>query len=1425
MNYETLIASKITSRIDAGFELSSIPGEFGLFDFQEAIVKWAARMGRCAVFADCGLGKTRVQLAWADAVANRLGGPVLIYAPLTVAQQTAREAAEMGLVAKVAKTGSDICESGIWIANYERHHLFSDLGEVLSGIVLDESSILKSVDGKTRTALLADYGCVPYRICCTATPAPNDITEIANHAEFLGVKTRTEMLAHWFVHDDEGWRLKGHASADFWRWLATWSVYLRTPADIGFPSDAYHLPPLQIQQVVVETDAVPEGYLLPVGDIKGIVGRSQMRRSTLEDRVEAAARIVEADPGRSWILWTGLNDESDALLKRLDHLEPVSVEGKTPEETKIANLAAFIDGRARILVSKPRVSGFGMNFQHCSRQIFVGIGDSWEAYYQCLRRSYRFGQTQPVQAWIVVSDAEQTVLENVMRKEKEAITMGDSIISHVSDLSKAALHGEVETKMTPDYTTTATGPDWTLHNGDCVPTLASKVAADSIDLSVYSPPFATLYTYSDNPRDMGNCVDHAQFFEQFKFFIAELLRVTKPGRLTCVHVAQVPANLGKDGYIGIQDFRGACIDAYIKSGFVFHREVCIDKCPQALRNGTPVLTPTGWVPIESLKIGDSVIGSFGKRTIVLGVWPQGERDLYRVEFKDGSFVFADARHLWTVAHAQSGKQPSWKTMTTQDLGIGEHETRGRWRVPNCQPVEFWAGEALRIHPYTLGVMLGDGCISQARHIEFTSDCEIAQTLPLPEFHRTVKREGSERASGSVATYGIVCEEWHRNGVMTALREYGLQGKRSWEKFIPKPYLFSSIENRRELLAGLLDTDGTVKRNKAVCYSTTSKRLANDILHLVRSLGGNATIRECAGSKYTCQGEVKEGRTIYKMNISIHGMNPFKLSRKAEKWRRPTRAHRRIIKSITPATRDECTCITVSANDGLFVTKDFLVTHNSQAIRTHSKALLFVQMKKDRSWSGPALADYILVFRKPGDNAVPIRGNLSNDEWIEWARPIWYGIKESNTLNAAEARSEKDERHICLAAGSLVLTRDGYIPIETVQIGDMVLTHQGRWMPVTGRVCNGIQPIVRLCAQGVADLRVTPDHKLWARNGKGDKSKIAAQKVSPDWVKAESSLGSYLNLKLPPIEESPLSEKEWWIIGRWLGDGHKSIQRHSGKRNGQGSFVLSCSHKEAPGLLAFLGDCAGHDTSAHKAKRTATQVTLLIRSEVKTILNRCGTGATGKRLPAECLCLDPDKSEALLAGYLSADGHLVKRYDRYMASSVSRALLLGMAIVAQRARGCVASVYAGRPGGESTIQGRPVTTSQDWVFSFRNSPGYRPSGWIGSDGAWKKVRKIEAHGDCEVWDISVAEDASFTAEGCIVKNCPLQLGVIDRCVKLWSNPGELVLSPFAGIGSEGYQSLKAGRRFVGVELKPEYYKVACRNLRKAEATEGDLFAEG
>lgn len=424
--YADFLASKERSVGGHGRRIQDRSINSTLFDWQRRIVRWSVGKGRAAIFADCGLGKTFMQVEWA-----RLSGKnALIVAPLSVARQTVREAEKLDVTVRYVRSGDEVGRSGLWITNYEMLGHFGP--DAFDAVVLDESSILKNVDGKTRGRLTQMFADVPARLACTATPAPNDVAELTNHAEFLGVMPRVEMLAAYFVHDQDGWRLKGHAAEPMYRWMSEWAVALRHPSDIGFSDDGYDLPELSIVPEVVNVEMVPEGQLFAT-DLGGIGGRSAVRRETLDARVERAAKL--ATEGQ-WIVWCGLNDEASRCTELIDGA--VNVEGSMTPEDKAAALEAFQDGTIRVLVTKPAIAGFGMNFQNCHRMAFVGLSDSYEAYYQSIRRCWRFGQTEPVTAHIIVSELEAQIVTNVRRKEAEAATTTDALVRHMREREEVA---------------------------------------------------------------------------------------------------------------------------------------------------------------------------------------------------------------------------------------------------------------------------------------------------------------------------------------------------------------------------------------------------------------------------------------------------------------------------------------------------------------------------------------------------------------------------------------------------------------------------------------------------------------------------------------------------------------------------------------------------------------------------------------------------------------------------------------------------------------------------------------------------------------------------------------------------------------------------------------------------------------------------
>jgi DNA modification methylase/superfamily II DNA or RNA helicase len=539
-----------------------------LFPFQRDLVVWACRKGRAAIFADTGLGKTRISLE----IARLLELKTLIVAPLSVAKQTIREGEKIGVAVVYSNDG--IAASTITITNYEHVHKFD--AKLFDVVMLDESSILKALTGKIRKAVTDQFKQTKYRFCFTATPAPNDITEIANHAEFLGVMSRVDMLATFFVHDSDGdgWRLKKHAEEPFFRWLASWSISIRKPSDLGYSDEGYILPPLTVDPILVKYEYVPDGQLFNTG-LKGITDRNKVRRGTMKARGEVLAELIQKDTDQ-WIVWCGFNEEAKLMEKLLPGAK--QIEGSQSPDEKAALLEQFQNGEYRILITKTSIAGFGINLQNCHKQAFMGMNDSWEQYYQAIRRSYRFGQKETVKVYIALSELEKPVLENVQSKEIEALRLSQNLIKHVAQFEKQELQGK---ESDWSYKTADVASEtYTLRLGETTERI-KEIADNSVDLSIFSPPFMSLYTYSPTERDLGNSRNAAEFFEHFNFIIDELLRITAPGRLACVHVSQVPAMKQYDDYIGLKDFRGDVIRAFDARGWIYHGEVCIDKDPQA----------------------------------------------------------------------------------------------------------------------------------------------------------------------------------------------------------------------------------------------------------------------------------------------------------------------------------------------------------------------------------------------------------------------------------------------------------------------------------------------------------------------------------------------------------------------------------------------------------------------------------------------------------------------------------------------------------------------------------------------------------------------------------------------------------------------------------------------------------------------------
>ena len=571
--YQEFLEKKKLQRVESGFVVTDEELNPALFPFQRYCVKRALAVGKFALFEDCGLGKTIQQLEWAQKVCERIDKPVLILAPLAVISQTVKEGEKFGYVVKEIGDmdyQQDI-ETGIYITNYDNMEHIEAYH--FGGVVLDESSILKNFQGKTRTALIDEFRNTPYKLACTATPSPNDTTEICNHSEFLDVMSRTEMLAMYFVHDGGStseWRLKGHAKQMFWDFVSTWAVMLNKPSDIGYDDDGYNLPPLNVVQEIVETPKRDNGMLFNTTAVSATEYHKELRE-TYQIRLDRVAEIVNARPDENFIIWIGHDDEGKYLRKLLP--DAIEVKGSDSKQFKKDMLLGFGRGEFRVLITKLKIAQFGLNYQNCHNQIYASLDFSFEATYQGIRRSYRFGQTEQVNIYLITTDTMQNVKDAFDKKQAAFREMQAAMTLATNRNIKNQIQMqrmEVKNEYKSDYCH--------IKLGDCVQ-LIQEVPDESVGFSIFSPPFAELYTYSDKLEDMGNSKDYNEFFKAFKFLVGELYRIMWSGRCVAVHCMDLPIQKGKEGFIGLRDFSGMILQAFEDVGFIYHSRVTIWKNP------------------------------------------------------------------------------------------------------------------------------------------------------------------------------------------------------------------------------------------------------------------------------------------------------------------------------------------------------------------------------------------------------------------------------------------------------------------------------------------------------------------------------------------------------------------------------------------------------------------------------------------------------------------------------------------------------------------------------------------------------------------------------------------------------------------------------------------------------------------------------
>ena len=622
MNYLEFLESKKRPFIESGFEIQENELNKNLFDFQKFIVKTALKKGRFAIFADCGLGKTLMQLDWAEKVANKTKSKVLILAPLAVKGQTLQEAKKFGI---------DI--SNIEINNYEQLENIDE--SIYSGIVLDESSILKNFTGKYKNLIIEKFKNTPYKLACTATPSPNDLNEIGNHSEFLNVLDAQDMRAKWFVRDEgmNNYRLKGHAKKDFYGWISNWAVMLTNPSDLGFDGSKYILPELNYIEKMIETNSRDNGKLFNEGSVSATDFNKELKL-TLIERFDEVAKIVN-NSNESFIIWVNQNEEEKKALELIP--DAISVNGSEKPEIKEKKLLGFANGEFRVLVTKKKIAQFGMNFQNCNNQVFASLDFSFEGLYQAIRRSYRFGQKNNVNIYIITTDTMENVMSSINKKQSQFLEMQSEMNKFINGDSFGLLDSyDFKEVKTADY--------WLMKGDSCQE--IKRIPDNSVDLIVFSPPFSSLFTYSNYIHDLGNNENHEEFFKQYHFLLQDLYRILKPGRLMVCHTKDLAVYKNSSGYTGLYDFTGEHHRAVENVGFKYHSKINI------------------WT--------DPVLEMQRTKT---------QRLLYKQLRKDSSYTGVGLPEYCTVFRKWDGNEEDWKPINNKNQNNFPLDIWQQWASP------------------------------------------------------------------------------------------------------------------------------------------------------------------------------------------------------------------------------------------------------------------------------------------------------------------------------------------------------------------------------------------------------------------------------------------------------------------------------------------------------------------------------------------------------------------------------------------------------------------------------------------------------------------------------------------------------------------------------------------------------------------------
>lgn len=560
-DYKNFLESKINNVQKVGFEVNEDQLNKYLFDFQKYITKLALKMGRYAIFADCGLGKSLMSLSWAEQIIKKENKPILLLTPLAVGGQFIKEGLKFEIEVLRFEHQSEL-KPTIYVTNYEQLEKI-DVSKFI-GIILDESSILKNFTGKYKNLIIDKFKKTPYKLACTATPSPNDLNEIGNHSEFLNVLDAQDMRSKWFVRDEgmNNYRLKGHAKEDFFGWISSWATMLTNPRDLGFDGSDYILPELRYENIEVQIPKQNENLLFDLGNVNATDFNKGLKLTMIE-RFEEVAKIVN-DSKEQFIIWVNQNEEEKKALELIK--DAVAVNGSEKSEVKELKLLGFAKGDFRVLVTKKKIAQFGLNFQNCHNQVFASLDFSFEGLYQAIRRSYRFGQTKNVNIYLITTNTMKNVIDSINKKQKQFTEMQN-------EMNKFINTNQFGLKDSYDFKEVKTNEYHVMKGDSCIE--IKRIPDNSVDLIIFSPPFSSLFTYSNYIHDMGNNENHEEFFKQYEFLLHDLYRILKPGRLMVCHTKDLAVYKNSSGYTGLYDFTGEHHRAVENVGFKYHSKVNI----------------------------------------------------------------------------------------------------------------------------------------------------------------------------------------------------------------------------------------------------------------------------------------------------------------------------------------------------------------------------------------------------------------------------------------------------------------------------------------------------------------------------------------------------------------------------------------------------------------------------------------------------------------------------------------------------------------------------------------------------------------------------------------------------------------------------------------------------------------------------------